>query len=194
MRIRQYCLLLLVLCSACSNNKHQSQHDKEVLGFSLNTIKIAPQFSGVNFTKSTVSEKQFQSKVWVAYFMFTSCGGPCPILNARIKELQQKYINQNVNFIAFTVDPENDTEDVLADYATKHHAQVRQWYMVRMSLDSVKKIANEGFMLGSPDDPLLHSTRFVLIDKQSMIRGFFDGTDAQEVEKLDKSIAFLIKE
>lgn len=193
MRIYRFSFTLLVLLCACTKNNHY-QNAQQELGFALNSVKTAPQFSGTNFTRHIISQDEFRAKVWVAYFMFTSCSGPCPVLSSKIRDLQQKYSDQNINFVAFTVDPENDTEQVLADYATKYSAQPNVWYLLRMSVDSVKKLAGAGFMIGSPDDPILHSTRFVLVDKQSIIRGFFDGTDAHEVEKLDKAIAFLLKE
>ncbi len=162
------------------------------LDFPLNAIKRAPEFSGINFTGINIDATQYQGTVWVAYFMFTSCPGQCPVMNSKIAELQTVFKDQNVKFAAFTVDPENDTIERLSKYAGRYGANSVQWSMIRMSLDSVKILAAKGFLLGSPEEPILHSTRFALVDTKGMIRGYFDGMDEKEVVKLQKAIAFLL--
>lgn len=182
--------LSFVLAAGCSRHKAS---DMEVLGFQLLEIKEAPAFAGVNFTGDTVRSDVLRGKVWVAYFMFTSCGGPCPKLNARVAEFQASLKNvKDARFVAFSVDPDNDTPEVLAQYAARFRADASRWFMLRLPLDSVQTVAEKGFLLKGPDNtPDMHSTRLVLVDKRGVIRGYFNGLDEKETANLGKAIEAL---
>lgn len=161
---------------------------------SLPVIKAAPAFSGRSAENLVVESARLQGSVWIAYFFFSSCGGPCPTLNQRISELQKEIPNEKLQFVGFSVDPETDTPAVLANYGKRYNANPTRWKMLQLPEDSLKIVAAQGFMLGSPEDPSLHSTRFALVDKAGQIRGFYDGLDDEALKKLRTGIAELLAE
>jgi protein SCO1/2 len=160
----------------------------------LRVIKAAPEFSGVNAGNKPFKSADVHGSVWIGYFFFTSCGGPCPKMNQRVADLQKEIPSPSLAFIGISVDPETDTPEIMTEYGKRYNADPKRWTMLRMPEDSVKAVAVQGFMLGSPDDPAMHSTRFALVDKRGQIRGFYDGMDDAEIKKLKAAIAELLEE
>lgn len=188
------CLLVL---SACT--KPDTKPDKpapQQIRSALPDIKSAPIFSGTTQQTKTFQSASLQGSVWLSYFFFTSCGGPCPAMNARVETLQKEFSAQNLKFVGISVDPDTDTPSALQAYATHYHADSTRWTMLQMPMDSVKSVAMQGFLLaqGAENDPNLHSTRFVVVDKRGIIRGYFDGLDDNEIPKLRKAIKELLEE
>ena len=138
-------------------------------------------------------------KVWVADFIFTRCGGQCPIMSkqmsslhlelARIGYLKKKF--KNVLFVSFTVDPEYDTPSILADYAKGYNANPDRWFFLTGKRDMLDTVST-GFKMSPLGDPMNHSTRFILMDKDANIRGYYDGTNAEAMEKLKEDISRLL--
>ncbi len=176
--------------SACQ----KSEREAAKRNVTLPIIKAAPAFAGRSAESIVVESKSLQGSVWIAYFFFSSCGGPCPTLNQRISELQSEIGNEKLQFVGFSVDPETDTPKILAQYGKRYNANPKRWKMLQMSEDSLKTVAVQGFMLGSPEEPSLHSTRFALVDKAGQIRGFYDGMDDEALKKLRLGIAELLAE
>jgi protein SCO1/2 len=202
--LTRFTFTLLILLYACNGSKSTPQtssaSQQRSPSSSLNTFKAAPQFSGTNLTNAVFSSSQLQGKVWLAYFFFTSCGGPCPIVTANIATIQKDIAGKPLHIVGISVDPDTDTPSVLAAYAKRYNADTTLWRMLQMPLDSVKSVAVQGFLLPQGDmqnaehDPNLHSTRIVLIDKQGMIRGYFDGTDREALQRLRAGINELLAE
>lgn len=184
------CILALGACTKTEKPAPQQVRS------SLPDIKPAPTFSGITQQAKNFQSVSLQGSVSLAYFFFTSCGGPCPAMNARVEGLQKEFPAQNLKFVGISVDPETDTPDALLKYATRYHADSMRWTMLQMPMDSVKSVAVQGFMLaqGAENDPNLHSTRFVVVDKRGIIRGYFDGLDENEIPKLRKAITELLAE
>lgn len=190
--------LIVFFVNACTKSEKPASDNQTPARqrASLPEIKAVPQFSGRSQTDTQFQSASMQGSVWLAYFFFTSCGGPCPAMNARVEALQKEFSSPKVKFVGISVDPETDTPKALAAYAARYHADASRWTMVQMSLDSVKSIAVQGFMLaqGAENDPNLHSTRFVAIDKRGVIRGYFEGLDENEIPKLKKALQDLLAE
>ncbi len=155
----------------------------------------APSFHGVTAEGQTFSTDQLRGKLYVVSFFFTSCTGPCPVMNSRLSVLQSIFADvPSVCFVSITVDPQRDTLPVLKHYAQRYAAKPGRWYFVRMSSDSVEWLATKGFRVpGSAKDPNLHSTRFILVDQKGIVRGFFSATDAEEFKKLEQAIRLLLR-
>lgn len=189
-------VLLLHACAKTEKPASEGQAATAQKRAGLPEIKSAPAFSGTSQANTTFQSVSMQGSVWLAYFFFTSCGGPCPAMNARVEELQKEFSSSHLKFVGISVDPETDTPEALAAYATRYHADSTRWTMLQMPLDSVKSVAVQGFMLaqGAENDPNLHSTRFVVIDKRGMIRGYFDGLDENEIPKFKKALQDLLAE
>ncbi|MFA6233111.1 MAG: SCO family protein [Bacteroidota bacterium] len=161
----------------------------------LPEIKPAPAFSFTNFDGRTVTNADFNGKVYIAYFFFTSCGGPCPIMNSKANVLQAQYADiDDFRIAGFSVDPATDTVERLSRYAERYSAKPGKWFMLRNDQDIVAELASKGFMMGDSRVPSLHSTRFALVDRTGTIRGYYDGMDSAKVEELRAAIDFLLGE
>jgi cytochrome oxidase Cu insertion factor (SCO1/SenC/PrrC family) len=158
----------------------------------LPVIKPAPEFSGENSEGKNFTSTSLKGKIWLASFMFTNCGGVCPVMNGRQETLQSEYAKKGVHFVSITVDPENDSREVLAEYAKQYHADLNFWSFIRMEKDKMRKLAVEGFLVSDPIQPSDHSPRFILVDKKFNIRGYYDSMDSVKVELLKQDINKLL--
>ena len=131
----------------------------------------------------------------VLSIIFTTCGGICPLMTKNMTQLFRSYRMVNdVSFVSITVNPETDTPTVLMDYAKKFDANMDQWHFLTGSREAITDIAVHGFKLGSIEEPIFHSAKFVLVDRQLHIRGYYDGTENAELSKLFKDVATLLNE
>jgi protein SCO1/2 len=148
-----------------------------------------PEFSLIDQNGSTVTLHDLKGKVWVADFIFTNCGATCPLMTGKMRKLQDA-LPPTVHFVSFTVDPARDTSKVLAAYAEKHDAKRERWSFLTGDKENLFNICIKGFKLpldsegGTPSEPIAHSTRFVLVDKRGDIRGYYSGTEEEELKRL----------
>jgi protein SCO1/2 len=162
-------------------------------GPDLPRLGEAPAFTLVSESGATVTRDDYAGKVWIAAFIFTRCGGSCPILSARMAALSGRMTDvPAVRFVSFGVDPEYDTPEVLAEYGRKLGADPSRWSFLWGERKVVRELIRDGFKLAieeAPEDsvePILHSTRFVLVDGEGTIRGYYDGMDQPPVDQLEK--------
>lgn len=134
---------------------------------------------------------------WVAQFIFTRCRGPCPAITAQMAELEAGYRKTQARFVSFSVDPEFDTPAVLSAYATRYKAGPR-WRFLTGSRDGLYRLVVEGFLMtvqATPEDttsPVLHSTRFVLVDREGRLRAAYDSNDAERMKELRRDLDLLL--
>jgi protein SCO1/2 len=122
--------------------------------------------------------KSLEGNIWVADFIFTTCPGPCPRMSAQMRGVQAAVETMpDVKLVSFTVDPKNDTPTVLAAYATRYRAEPGRWFFLTGDQAALETICRNGFKLGDVDGSLLHSTRFVLLDRHSRVRGFYSTSE-----------------
>lgn len=134
-------------------------------------------------------------KVWIADFIFTTCAGPCPRMSRQMRQLQQQLRNAtDLRFVSFTVDPDRDTPQVLSAYARRHGADLRQWTFLTGPQERLHALARHAFFLNNVDGSLEHSTRFVLVDRKSRIRGYYDTSDEQSLNQLAQHARRLLAE
>jgi protein SCO1 len=100
----------------------------------------------------------------------------------------------NVRFVSISIDPKRDTPEVLAAYAQKFHADTSRWVFLTGPRETIQKLSRNVFLLGGVDDTLQHSTRFVLVDRKSRIRGFYDTSEPDSIPKLIGDIKSVLKE
>lgn len=178
-------LICFVLLSGCSKKDSNAEVQQTKPVIDLPKIKEVPGFTGTNFDGSKFKSESLKGKVWLASFMFTSCGDICPRLNSQLSALYGEFKDeQNLNFVSISVDPDNDTQEVLKKYAERYGAKPEKWEFLRMNIDTVKNLSLEGFRIASLNAPLDHSKRIVLVDTEGQIRGYYDGLDSQDVDKL----------
>lgn len=175
-------LAVLCLGSAC-------QRDKE-----LPDLGAVPPFqmtdqSGKPFTSDTV-----RGKTWAAAFVFTRCPSICPRVTKVMREIQVQAKEQQVDLrlVSFSVDPDNDTPEVLRRYATEYGADLATWSFVTGDSAAVRATAEKGLKIaveGTPDPSkvdfgITHGTQLVLVDPELRIRGYYTTSDDQARKKL----------
>lgn len=168
--------------------------------FFKNSALKAPDFAFPESNGGNFSSGALKGKVWVADFIFTHCAGTCPILSSNLSKLQDEWRgNPDFNLVSFTVDPKNDTVDTLRQYAEQHHAQKDQWFFLTGVKKDLYRTAHEGFKVTVIEDPqgipgfeFVHTTRVFLVDANGMIRGFYDGSDEMDVQKLAQDVKYLM--
>ena len=154
---------------------------------------------GLTFSSSSVPKK-----IWVVEYFFASCMGICPIMNEQMKRVQAAFLaDTNVVILSFTVDPDRDTPEVLKAYAEEHDAQSEKWIFLTGEKELIYELARKSFFLlrpaeaenqGDVGNDFIHTNNFVLIDENKQIRGYYDGTNRNEVDELIEDIVILQKE
>jgi protein SCO1/2 len=165
----------------------------------LPSYGTVPSFELVNQDAQPFGSRQLSGKIWVADFIFTTCPGPCPIISTRMSELQKPLAKSDVHLVSFSVDPEKDTPEVLRVYADKLRKEPLRWDFLTGPLDTITSLSRDGFKLGisegeQPGSGPIHSTRFVLVDRQGTIRGYYDALAPDGVTKLLADTSHLLRE
>ena len=153
-------------------------------------------FRLTNQNGQTVTQDTYEGKIYVADFFFTTCQTICPIMTSNMVELQDKLVNNpDVLLLSHTVMPEIDTVAQLKKYALQKKVNTAQWNLVTGSKQEIYDLARKQYLVAkeNPDDPLglVHTENFVLIDTQKRIRGFYDGTQTQEMDRILHDIGVL---
>ncbi len=170
-------------------------------GAELPVLGDVPAFRLEDAGGTSVGLSDLIGSVWVADFIFTRCQGPCPLMSARMAELQKELApDEKVQLVSFTVDPDFDTGEVLRNYGEKIGAKDGRWYFLRGEKERIFTLALKGFFLPvgegmeDPEHAVFHSTRFVLVDQRGRIRGFYEGMEASAIPALLRDIRTLLKE
>jgi protein SCO1 len=162
---------------------------------SLQVFYDVPPFQLVAQDGNPFDSRILAGKIWVADFIYTTCPGPCPRMTSQMHEVQDA-VNKlaDVKLVSFTVDPQRDTPPVLADYAKLHHASADRWYFLTGATTTLQTLDRDVFKLGNLDASLEHSTRFVLVDRQARIRGYYETSEPGSIPKLVEDIHTLARE
>jgi protein SCO1/2 len=179
---------LLVIAAGAIAALWKVQRDKP----NLDTFFLVPPFSltdqdGKPFTNASVA-----GNVWVANYIFTRCAGPCPTMTAEIASLAHEIDHPDVRFVSFSVDPEYDTPAVLKDYAGRFGADHSRWSFVTGDKSQIFRLAERGMKIpaipAGEDNVIVHSEKFILIDREGWIRGYYDLKDAEAMKKLRRDV------
>ncbi|MFM2134341.1 MAG: hypothetical protein RL156_1622 [Bacteroidota bacterium] len=186
-------IITLFALGSCSKSEQGEagwgdKQNTSVAQTSLPVIKEAPLFTGIDQSGKVFSSSVLKGSMWIASFMFSECQGVCPVMNSTLEDIQKLYSIPDLRFVSITVDPQTDTPEVLAEYAKRYKADPSRWWFVRMEKDSVRALSVQGFLLSDPVEPSAHSSRFVLVDRQSRIRGYYDCLDSAKVAELKGDI------
>lgn len=160
-----------------------------------------PDFIFLNQDSVFVKTEDLEGKIIVANFFFSTCPSICPVMTKQMKRLQTELsLDSNlVVFLSHTIDPETDTPEKLRAFAKRYEANTYNWHFLRGDIDYLYEVAKEGYLstaLIDEEEPggFLHSSFFVLVDKEGRIRGMYDGTVEAEVDLLAKDFQILKKE
>ncbi|MCE3280950.1 MAG: photosynthetic protein synthase [Bacteroidetes bacterium] len=176
--------------------------ERELAANGKDTIYHSVQpFSFINQDGKTITDKDYDGKIYVADYFFTTCQTICPKMATELLRVQEKfaYTNGLVQILSHTVNPENDSVPVLKSYSEMIHADNSMWNFVTGDKKQLYDMARYSYLVnamegnGGPDD-FIHSELFVLVDKEKHIRGIYDGTDIKAVNDLLDDIKVLIAE
>lgn len=168
----------------------------------LPVLNIAKSFSFQRQDGQNITEKDVAGKVYAAEFFFTTCEGICPKMNRNMKKVFDQFKNEkDFLILSHTVDPETDSVARLKIYADSLGADMKSWWFLTGSKDSLYKTARESYILDDPknnatniDEQFIHTQFFALVDKIGQVRGIYDGLKKDEIEKLITDIKDLLNE
>jgi len=159
-----------------------------------------PEFALIGSDGSPWSRADLDGRPWAVEFIFTTCGGTCPKMSAEMARIQRGMPDElAVMLVSITVDPGHDTPEVLRDYAARYAARPERWIFLTGEPQEIYRLAQEGFHLAAgplPEEydpeihegPFLHSRRVGLVDGRGRVRGYYDGTDAIEMDRLARDL------
>ncbi len=164
-----------------------SQHALPVLG-------EVPEFNSIKQDGSPFGLSELKGHLSVVDFIFTTCPGVCPVMGANMVGLYRQFEGvEALQFVSISVDPARDSLSVLREYAEGFGVNDDRWVFLWMPVEDVVRLSEDGFALAADDLPMGHSSRFVLVDREGKIRGYYDGTDEDSVKKLAEDIVRLSK-
>jgi cytochrome oxidase Cu insertion factor (SCO1/SenC/PrrC family) len=164
---------------------------------SLDPMREIPAFSLVDQAGASFRREDLLGRVWVADFIFTFCAAACPAMTSRMAAVQETIaaapeLRERVRLISFSVDPERDTPEQLKSFAKGYGADPALWRFVTGAEGAVAELCQEGFLLSAGSATVAHSDRFVLIDHQARIRGYYrPSTDEDELARLIRDLRAL---
>jgi protein SCO1/2 len=197
-------LLLIAGCwlMACTEKKEPPLPifgEREVQGTDTVYHTIA-KFAFVDQDSAIVTNETFKGKIYVTDFFFTSCRTICPIMKTQMLRVYDSIQNDNdVLLLSHSIDPEFDTVALLHDFAERLGVDSHKWHFVTGVKDSIYSIAQTSYFATALEDKaepdgFIHSGAFLLIDKDQRIRGKYDGTKEEDVNRLLREIERLKKE
>lgn len=157
-------------------------------------------FSFTNQNGKTITQKDYEGKIYVADFFFTTCPSICVPMGENMAWLQSQIKdNPKVMLLSHTVMPDVDTPEVLKAYAVKKGVIDSKWNLVTGKKEDIYYIARKSYLAVKTTNSselydMVHTENFVLVDAKRRIRGFYDGTKKEEVQRLLEDINFLSNE
>jgi len=190
-------LVILVIVGAFIRSKLDAREPLLIYGQVAN-------FSLTNQNSETISLDKLRGQIWIADVIFTRCPLQCIRMTKRMRELQEALPHDSIKLISATADPEFDTTGVLKNYANKYGADQARWSFLTGSRSEINRLVVESLKLvvyekkpeerEVPADLFLHSTKFVLIDPQGRIRGWFDGENPASKPEIARAVKTLLHE
>ena len=161
-----------------------------------------PPFKLIDQDGKLIDQSVVKGKIYVASFFFTRCGTVCPKISSQLTRVQDIFRDKpDIVFLSHSVDPEHDRPAQLKAYAQKYDAIPGKWYFLTGTKADIYDLALHGYYLpvvdagvkeGKPDETFIHSEKLVLVDKDGIVRGFYDGTDKVDVDRLVLEIRVLL--
>jgi len=154
-------------------------------------------FALTNQNGNLVTQEDYNNKIYIADFFFTTCPTICPIMTNNMAGIQNKIINdEDVMLLSHSVTPEIDSVPQLKKYAEEKGVKDSKWNLVTGDKREIYELARKSYMAvktdgdGGPFD-MIHTENFILVDKERRIRGFYDGTDSEAMEQLMDDLEIL---
>lgn len=157
-------------------------------------------FSFTNQNGKTITQKDYEGKIYVADFFFTTCKSICPKMTTNLVDVQKAFQdNPKVKLLSFTVMPDIDNVSVLKEYAKTNGIDDDKWNLVTGDKKSIYAMARKSYLAvkqGKPEElyDMVHTENFILIDSKKRVRGFYDGTKKEEIQRLIVDLHWLLED
>jgi protein SCO1 len=156
-----------------------------------------PAWSLTAHDERSVSLDDVKGKIAVYDFIFTRCVASCPLMTSRMSGLAESIDSDDLRFLSISIDPEYDTAEVLANYREGVTRDDR-WIFLTGAREKILDLSIKGFMLAAGEGPeggeaFLHSTRFILVDRDGSIRGYYESLDPRAMENLERDVRTLLR-
>ena len=188
--------LVAVLLIAGANRLFRGSERKT--SDAMTAIGTVPDFHFTTQEGKTLSREDLLGKVWVADFFFTRCPGPCPVMSSRMAEVSKELKKaKDVRLVSVSIDPEHDTPQVLAEYASRLQADPTRWIFLTGPKKEIDEFTTKGMLQVLATDPAgapTHSTRFLVVDREGKIRSVRKLDEPELVQKLLIDIGGLLRE
>jgi protein SCO1 len=182
--------------------RHGSDEERPLEG--LKEFGAVPPFSLTERDGRRISLLDLKGNVWIVNFIYTNCPDTCPVQSAQMRQIQKDFNNEkDLRLVSITVDPARDTPEVLSEYASRFSADPARWFFLTGDKEAIYKFAESGFRLGAMELPHekrpesgathTHSPRFVLVDRDAQIRGYYVSTDAEAMKRLGRDLKILLR-
>jgi protein SCO1/2 len=164
-----------------------------------------PDFTLTNQFGQPVTLAQLRGHVWVADIIFTQCAGPCPVMTAKMSDVQSRLPRSSaVKLVTLTTDPDNDSPEVLKAFGERFNADFSRWSFLTGRKDQIARLAVDGLKLiaipknpaerETPVDLFIHSELFVVVDKNATVRAAFESYQPDVLDKVLKAVEQLSRE
>lgn len=201
MRLLSITLLGMLMLVSCKGEKLPYLGVHDIDPETQDTIFHSVQpFSFINQNKEVITENSLIDKITIVDFFFSTCPTICPVMTQNMVKLQETWkTEKSIQFLSHTVDPETDTPEKLKRYAKRQGANTQNWNFVTGDKREIYESGVYNFMVSTQEDALsehgfLHSSLFILVDKQLRIRGIYDGLEETDLEKLNNDLTILLNE
>ena len=153
-------------------------------------------FKLTNQNGKEITQANYKDKIYVADFFFTTCQDICPVMTKNMYQLQEELKNDNeILLLSHTVIPEFDTVEQLKEYAIENNVDDSKWNLLTGDKKQIYELARKSYLAVEDSNfnefDMIHTENFMLIDKEKQIRGFYDGTNSEEINQLLKDIKIL---
>jgi len=186
-------------------------------GEALDVFGSVPDFSLIERSGRKMGRSDLAGRVWITNFIYTHCPDTCPLQTAQMAKLQADFAeDKDLRLVSITVDPERDTVLVLSQYAKRYGADPERWLFLTGEKSTIYRLALEGFRLsmvdpaegvkswffgpitvlahhGETGKQFIHSSRFVLVDRQARIRGYYQSAEEDALQRLRRDVRILLR-
>lgn len=159
-----------------------------------------PDFSLVERSGKKIRLADLRGKISIVDFIYTSCSDTCPLQTADMAKLQEQWINEReIELVSISVDPEHDTPRVLTKYAGRFRADPERWLFLTGPKKQIDRLVEDGFRLPiaralhGNHGSVVHSSRFVLVNEQAQVCGYYDNRDPRAMERLKADVTGLLQ-
>ena len=157
-----------------------------------------PDFRLISQEGKVITQAKLDGKVYVANFFFASCQDVCKKMSAQMVRVNDAFRNEpSVKLVSYTVDPVRDSVATLKKYAEMYQADSNKWLFLTGTKNDLYSLAQNGYKVSAMQAPgtvpdFIHSEKLILVDKEKHVRGIYDGTNPQDVDRLITEITVLL--